>query len=412
MSDLRGTRVLLGVTGGIAAYKAALLARLLVGAGATVEPVLTRGARHFVGAATFEGITGRPVRDEVWTDIPDETHVALGRSADVAVVYPATANVLAKLAGGHADDLLTTTLLAATCPLVVAPAMHTEMWQHPATRANAEVLRARGVDVLGPAVGALMGGDAGAGRLVEPDEAFARVVAHATAAHRRRDDLAGVRVLVTAGGTREPIDPVRFLGNRSSGKMGFALAAAAAARGAEVQLVAAPTSLTTPPGVIRTDVTTALDMHAAVFDRVADVDVVVKAAAVADFRPVTAAGSKLKKSAGAPRLELVPNPDILADLGERRRGGHAQPLLVGFAAETDDVEAYGRDKLARKNADLLVVNDVGASDAGFGVDTNRVVILGRDGARTEVGLATKRAVAERILDAVVDLLPAGPASLG
>ncbi|MFA9429127.1 bifunctional phosphopantothenoylcysteine decarboxylase/phosphopantothenate--cysteine ligase CoaBC [Egicoccus sp. AB-alg2] len=407
MSDLRGARILLGVSGGIAAYKAALLARLLVGAGATVDPVLTRGARHFVGAATFEGITGRHVRDEVWQDIPDETHVALGRAADVAVVYPATANVLAKLAGGHADDLLTTTLLAATCPLVVAPAMHTEMWEHAATRRNAAVLRERGVDVLGPAVGPLMGGDAGAGRLVEPDEAYARIVAHLQATRSRRDDLAGRRVLVTAGGTREPIDPVRFLGNRSSGKMGFAVAAAAAARGAKVDLVAAPSSLATPPGVERHDVTTALEMRDAVLARVDAVDVVVKAAAVADFRPAQAAASKLKKAAGAPRLELVPNPDILAELGARKAGGGLRALLVGFAAETDDVEAYGRDKLARKNADLLVVNDVGAADAGFGVDTNRVVILGRDGSRVEVALAAKTMVADRILDEVAARLRQG-----
>ena len=400
MSELHGTRILLGVTGGIAAYKAASLARLLVGAGATVDPVLTRGARHFVGPATFEGITGRAVRDEVWQDIPDETHVALGRAADVAIVYPATANVLARLAGGHADDLLTTTLLAATCPLIVAPAMHTEMWTHAATQHNAEVLRRRGVDVLGPAVGALMGGDSGAGRLVEPDEAFERVVAAASAGRARRDDLAGCRVLVTAGGTREPIDPVRYLGNRSSGKMGFAIAAAAAARGAKVDLVAAPTSLPTPPGVERHDVTTAVEMREVVFGLVDAVDVIVKAAAVADFRPAEVAASKLKKSAGAPRIELVPNPDILADLGARRAEGHPRPLLVGFAAETDDVEDNARAKLERKNADLLVVNDVGAPDAGFAVDTNRVVILGRDGSRIEVDLAAKSAVADRVLDAV------------
>ncbi|MFA9445621.1 bifunctional phosphopantothenoylcysteine decarboxylase/phosphopantothenate--cysteine ligase CoaBC [Egicoccus sp. AB-alg6-2] len=406
MSDLHGSRVLLGVTGGIAAYKAALLARLLVGAGATVDPVLTRGAGRFVGAATFEGITGRPVRDEVWQDIPGETHVALGRAADVAIVYPATANVIAKLAGGHADDLLTTTLLAATCPLLVAPAMHTEMWEHPATRDNIAVLCRRGVDVVGPAVGRLMGGDLGAGRLVEPDEAFERLVAQLRAARSRADDLAGRRVLVTAGGTHEPLDPVRFLGNRSSGKMGFAIAAAAAARGAKVDLVAAPSALPTPPGVERHDVTTARQMHDAVFALVDVVDVVVKAAAVADFRPADVASSKVKKSDGAPRLELVANPDILADLGARRAEGHPRPFLVGFAAETDDVEDNARAKLTRKNADLLVVNDVGATDAGFGVDTNRVVILGRDGSRTEVELAAKSAVADRVLDEVVGRLPA------
>jgi phosphopantothenoylcysteine decarboxylase / phosphopantothenate---cysteine ligase len=403
--DLQGARVLLGVTGGIAAYKAALLARLLVGAGATVDPVLTAGAARFVGAATFEGVTGRRVRTEVWEDIPAETHVALGRAAELAVVYPATANVLAKLAHGLADDLLTTTLLASTCPLVVAPAMHTEMWEHAATQRNVALLRERGVHVLGPATGRLMGGDEGPGRLTEPEEALALL----GSLRRSARDLAGTTVVVTAGGTREPIDPVRFLGNRSTGKMGFAVAAAAAARGAEVHLVAAPTSLPTPSGVTRHEVTTAVEMHAAVLDLVDRADVVVKAAAVADFRPAETATSKLKKDAGVPAIELVRNPDILAELGARREGAH-RPLLVGFAAETDDVEAHGRAKLERKQADLLVVNDVSADDAGFAVDTNRVVILGRDGSRTEVALATKAEVAGRILDEVVDRLDADPGS--
>jgi phosphopantothenoylcysteine decarboxylase / phosphopantothenate---cysteine ligase len=422
VSDLAGVRVLLGVTGGIAAYKAALVARLLVGAGASVDPVLTHGARRFVGAATFEGITGRRVRDDVWDDIPGETHVALGRSADVALIYPATAHTLAKLATGLADDLLTTTLLAATCPLVVAPAMHTEMWQHPATQDNVEVLRRRGVHVVGPADGPLMGGDAGPGRVVEPEEAVAAV--HVALAEARgagpeghgaesegraplaagrgagARDLAGRTVVVTAGGTREAIDPVRYLGNRSTGKMGFAIAAEAAARGASVHLVAAPTALRTPDGVQRHDVVSARDMHAAVMGLLPDADVVVKAAAVADFRPATSAASKLKKDQGAPELELVPNPDILAELGAQR-GDAAHPLLVGFAAETDDVEAHGRAKLERKRADLLVVNDVSASDAGFEVDTNRVVILGRDGSRVPVPLASKAEVARTILDEVV-----------
>jgi phosphopantothenoylcysteine decarboxylase / phosphopantothenate---cysteine ligase len=408
--DLHGARVLLGVTGGIAAYKAALVARLLVGAGATVDPVLTPGATRFIGAATFEGITGRRVRTEVWEDIPAETHVALGRAADVALIYPATAHVIAKLAGGLADDLLTTTLLAATCPLVVAPAMHTEMWEHPATQHNVEVLRERGVHILGPATGRLMGGDEGAGRVVEPAEALealrtlpAPIARGAAAPSGRPRDLAGRTVLVTAAGTREPIDPVRFLGNRSTGKMGFAVAAAAAARGAEVLLIAGPTSLPTPPGVDRRDVTTALDMHAAVFELVDQVDVVVKAAAVADFRPAVTHDSKLKKDAGVPAIELTRNPDILAELGARREGG-GRPLLVGFAAETDDVEANGRAKLERKHADLLVVNDVGGSDTGFAVDTNAVIILGRDGARVDVPLSSKAQVADHILDEVVDRL--------
>ena len=411
---LEGRRVLVGVSGGIAAYKAALLVRLLQRAGAEVDVVLTRGGARFVGAATFEGLTGRAVRQEVWEDIAGETHVALGRGADAVVVYPATAHTLAKLATGLADDLLTTTLLAATCPLVLAPAMHTEMWEHPATRHNAAILRDRGATIVGPDDGLLMGGDSGPGRLVAPEVVLAAVreaLGPGTAdpgvdAHQpvateapRAGDLLGTRVLITAGGTREPVDPVRYLGNRSSGRMGFALAAAARDRGAEVTLVAGPTELATPEGVTRQDVTTALEMHAAVFEHLAAADVVIKAAAVADFRPGSPATSKLKKERGVPTIELTPNPDILAELGAARTGDH--PVLVGFAAETDQVEAGGRAKLERKRADLLVINDVSGEDAGFEVDTNRVVILDRAGGRLEVPLADKRTVAERVLDRVV-----------
>jgi phosphopantothenoylcysteine decarboxylase / phosphopantothenate---cysteine ligase len=405
VSGLDGARVLLGVSGGIAAYKAAILARLLVAEGAVVDPVLTRGAEQFVGPATFEGITSRPVRRDVWEDIPADTHVAVGRAADVAIVYPATAHVLAKLAGGLADDLLTTTLLAASCPLVVAPAMHTEMWEHPATRDNAATLRSRGVEVLGPDDGPLMGGDTGPGRLVDPEVALATL----TGLVGGTRDLAGQTVVVTAGGTRESIDPVRFLGNRSSGKMGFAIAEQAARRGADVHLVAGPVSLTTPHGVVRHDVTSTLDMHAAVLGLVDDADVVIKAAAVADFRPAKVSTSKLKKAAGIPVVELERNPDILMDV-VARRGAATVPLIVGFAAETDDVEAEGRAKLERKGADLLVVNDVSGDDAGFAVDTNRVVILARDGGRLEVPLASKREVADRILDEVVARVPRLPGS--
>ena len=397
-SGLSSRRVLLGVSGGIAAYKAVLLARLLVGAGAVVEPVLTRGALQFVGAATFEGITGRPARSDVWSEIAEETHVALGRSADLALVYPATAHTLARLATGLADDLLTTTLLAATCPLVLAPAMHTQMWEHPATRDNVRTLLARGTELVGPEDGELMGGDRGTGRVADPQVVLARIERLLTPG-----DLDATTVVVTAGGTREPIDPVRYLGNRSSGRMGFALAAAAAQRGAQVRLVAAPTDLPTPPGVVRHDVTTALEMRDAVFSLLSTADVIVKAAAVADFRPAAVSTSKLKKDQGPPRLELEPNPDILAELGAQR-GDRARPFLVGFAAETDDVERHGRAKLERKGADLLVVNDVGAEGAGFAVDTNAVVVLGRDGARVEVPLASKSAVAHRILDEVVGRL--------
>ncbi len=412
---LDGARILVGVTGGIAAYKAAILVRGLRNAGAEVDVVLTRGGARFVGAATFEGLTGREVRHDVWEDIAGGSHVALGRAADVAVVYPATAHTLARLAGGLADDLLTTTLLAATCPVVLAPAMHTEMWQHAATRHNVATLRSRGAIIAGPDDGLLMGGDAGPGRLVEPEAAL-EVVRDVLACLASADgvppatpprhadgtprDLDGTHVLITAGGTREPLDPVRYLGNRSSGRMGFALAAAARDRGATVTVIAAPTELPTPTGVTRVDVTTALEMHAAVFDHLDGADVVVKAAAVADFRPVDPASTKLKKERGVPELALAPNPDILSELAVAR-GGDRHPVLVGFAAETDEVEAHGRAKLARKGVDLLVVNDVSATDAGFEVDTNRVVVLDRDGGRWEVPLAGKREVAERILDRVV-----------
>jgi len=399
---LAGRRVVLGVSGGIAAYKAPLVARLFLHAGAEVETILTRGARHFVGAATFEGLTSNPARTEVWEEIERETHVALARSADVVSVYPATAHLMAKAAGGLADDLLTTTLLAATCPVVMAPAMHAEMWQHQATQQNLTTLSARGVVFVGPVDGALMGGDSGPGRAAEP-EAFVAAVAQALG---RDLDLRGRTVVVTAGGTREAIDPVRFLGNRSTGKMGFAIAAAAAARGATVQLVAAPTPLSTPPGVTRHDVVSTRDMHEAVMGLAVAADVVVKAAAVADFRPTTTATSKIKKAGGPPTIELTANPDILADLGARRRADGTGPaVLVGFAAETDDVEDNGRAKLERKGCDLLVVNDVSRSDAGFAVDTNQVVILAADGTRVDLPLATKREVANRLLDEVVKRLP-------
>ncbi len=399
---LAGRRVVLGVSGGIAAYKAALVARGLVTAGATVDVVMTAGARSFVGPATFEGITGRPVRTEVWEDIPAETHVALARAADVVVVFPATAHLLAKAAAGLADDLLTTSLLAATCPVVLAPAMHTEMWQHPATQDNVARLRDRGVTLVGPEDGPLMGGDTGPGRAADPED----VVAAVADAVGSTGDLLGRTVVVTAGGTREALDPVRYLGNRSSGRMGFAVAAAAARRGARVTLVAGPTDLPTPPGVDRVDVVSARDMHAAVLPRAADADVVVKAAAVADFRPSSESDRKLKKADGVPTITLEPNPDILADLGSRRREqGGGPTVLVGFAAETHDVEVNARGKLERKGCDLLVVNDITEQGAGFGHDTNRVVVLAADGGRVEVPLATKAQVADRLLDEVVARLP-------
>lgn len=398
---LDGQRVLLGVTGGIAAYKAVLLARLCVRSGADVHVVPTRGALKMVGAPTFEGITGNPVRSEVWEGVDTETHVALARSADVIGIYPTTAHTMAKMVAGLADDLLTTSVLAAECPVLVAPAMHGEMWAHPATRRNTNQLWADGVRVVGPESGQLMGGDVGAGRLVEP-EMMLRALGEAVAPVAQ--DLVGRRFTISAAGTRESLDPIRFVGNRSTGRMGFAIAEAAVRRGATVTLVAGHTGLPTPPGVERVDVETALQMREEVMSRV-DVDVVVKAAAVADFRPAEASLRKIKKGEGIPTIELVRNPDILAEIGERRREfGKGPRVLVGFAAETHDVEQYGKEKLVRKGADLLVVNDVSRPDAGFGSPTNEIVMFGADGSREPISLAHKEQVAHHILDRITALL--------
>lgn len=403
---LAGRHILVGVTGGIAAYKAALLVRLLVTDGATVDVVMSRGAREFIGPVTFEGLTGRPVHTEVWEDVPVGTHVGLARSADALIVYPATAHTLARLAGGFADDLLTTSALAFDGPLVLAPAMHSEMWSHAATTANVALLRTRGATVVGPATGPLMGGDEGAGRVAEPVEVHAALVAllgvRATGAVDAdpASTLDGLSLLVTAGGTREAIDPVRFLGNRSSGRMGFAIAEAAAAQGAEVTLVAAPTELPTPATVRRVDVVSARDMDAAVRAHEGEVDVVVMAAAVADFRPEEPLPGKWRRTDGPPELRLVANPDILAGV-VARRGGGVRPVIVGFAAQTEDLEAEAAAKLAAKGVDVLVANDVAMPGIGFEHDENAVLILHRDGRRHDVPRTSKRLVAEAVLAAIV-----------
>jgi phosphopantothenoylcysteine decarboxylase/phosphopantothenate--cysteine ligase len=343
------------------------------------------------------------VSSEVWDDVHEVPHVAIGKAADLVVVAPATADLLAKAAHGLADDLLTNTLLTARCPVVLAPAMHTEMWLHPATRANVATLRGRGVIVLDPADGRLTGADTGPGRLPEAREIFdvcARVLLRGAV----EPDLEGRRVVVSAGGTREYLDPVRFLGNRSSGKQGYALARTALARGAEVTLVAGPTALPDPAGAKVVQVVSADDMRDAVLAAAVGADVVVMAAAVADFRPAERAESKIKKTGddGAPEVRLVRNRDILAELAaERSTPGQ---VVVGFAAETDDVLANGRAKLARKKCDLLVVNAVG-EHAGFEVDHNAAVILGADGSTTSVPMGTKDAVADAIWDAVAARLP-------
>jgi phosphopantothenoylcysteine decarboxylase/phosphopantothenate--cysteine ligase len=394
--------IVLGVSGGVAAYKAALLLRAFTEAGHDVRVVPTPGALHFVGAATFEALSGNPVTSDVWSDVPEVAHVRIGQNADLVVVAPATADLLARAAMGRADDLLTATLLTASCPVVFVPAMHTEMWLHPATQENVATLRRRGAIVLPPAVGRLTGPDSGPGRLPEPaDIAALATVVLEHGADALAPDLAGRRVVISAGGTREPLDPVRYLGNRSSGKQGWALARVAAARGAEVVLVAANVELPAPFGVRVVQVGTAEELRTAMLAEAADSDVVVMAAAVADFRPVSVADAKLKKgSATEPStIPLVRNPDVLAELVTKRTSGQ---LVIGFAAETGDADAdvltHARAKLTRKGCDLLVVNDVSAGQV-FGRAENAVVVLGTDGATAEIR-GSKDAVAAGIWTSV------------
>jgi phosphopantothenoylcysteine decarboxylase/phosphopantothenate--cysteine ligase len=391
---LAGRRVVLGICGGIAAYKAVEVCRRLVEAEAYVVPIMTRGATHFVGEVTFSALASEPVQTSLWSERDPIPHTRLGQTADVILVAPATARLIGSYAAGISNDLLTATLLATRAPVVVCPAMHTEMWEHPATQDNLDTLRRRGVHIVEPAIGRLAGGDVGAGRLPEPGTIVAaveRVLAP--------QDLAGLRVLITAGGTREPIDPVRFVGNRSSGKQGHALAHDAASRGADVTVVTT-VGLPLPSGATVVRVDTAAEMEKAVLDRAGECDVVVMAAAVADFRPKVSAAEKLKKTDGVPDLVLEPTPDILAELGRRRMPGQT---LVGFAAETDDLRANAAAKLRAKGVDLIVGNDVAAPGAGFEHDTNRVHIVGRDGFEQNTTLIGKRDVARVVLDAVVKM---------
>ncbi|WP_405596051.1 bifunctional phosphopantothenoylcysteine decarboxylase/phosphopantothenate--cysteine ligase CoaBC [Streptomyces sp. NBC_01410] len=395
-------KVVLGVSGGIAAYKACELLRRLTESGHDVRVVPTQSALHFVGAATWSALSGHPVSTEVWADVHEVPHVRIGQGADLVVVAPATADMLAKAAHGLADDLLTNTLLTARCPVIFAPAMHTEMWEHPATQENVATLRRRGAVVIEPAVGRLTGVDTGKGRLPDPGEIFEvcrRVLARGVAA----PDLAGRHVVVSAGGTREPLDPVRYLGNRSSGKQGYALARTAAARGARVTLIEANTGIADPAGVDVVHVGTAVQLREAVLKAAADADAVVMAAAVADFRPAAYAEGKIKKKDGqepAP-IVLVRNPDILAEIStERARPGQ---VVVGFAAETDDVLANGREKLRRKGCDLLVVNEVGERKT-FGSEENEAVVLAADGGETPVPYGPKESLADIVWDLVVPRL--------
>jgi len=393
--QFQGRRVVLGVGGSIAAYKAVELCRTLVGAGAHVVPVLTQDATRFVGAITFSALASEPVHDSLWSDADPVPHTSLGRAADVVVVAPATATLLARYAAGMADDLLTATLLATRAPVVVCPAMHTEMWEAPATADNVARLRGRGVVVVDPGTGPLAGGDDGPGRLADISEIVATVERALTT-----PDLAGRSVLVTSGGTREPIDPVRFLANRSSGKQGEALAAEAWARGASV-IVVTTSERAIPPGALAVRVDTAAEMEAAVLAHAAQADIVLMAAAVADFRPKAAAGEKLAGSEAVAEIVLEPTTDILAELGRRKRPGQ---VLVGFAAETGNLRERAAGKLRAKNLDLIVANDVSLPGAGFAHDTNAAGLLDASGQWVEVPLTSKRQLASIVLDVVAGMV--------
>jgi phosphopantothenoylcysteine decarboxylase/phosphopantothenate--cysteine ligase len=407
-------RIVVGVAGGIAAYKACSVVRQLSESGHDIRVVPTEAALRFVGSATFEALSGNPVRTGVFEDVPDVPHVRLGQEADLVVIAPATADLLARAASGRADDLLTATLLTARCPVLFAPAMHTEMWLHPATVDNVTTLRRRGAVVLEPASGRLTGTDTGSGRLPEPEE----ITTFAELLLARGDalpyDLHGVKFLITAGGTREALDPVRFIGNRSSGKQGYAVARVAAQRGAEVTLIAGNTAgLADPAGVHVLNVTSAAQMHEAVTKHAPEAQVLVMAAAVADFRPVHMASTKIKKSAdagnGGPTVELVRNEDILASAVQQRAGGGLPGMraIVGFAAETGDSEGdvlfHARAKLRRKACDLLVVNAVGDGRA-FEVDSNDGWLLGADGTEAALEHGSKTLMASRIVDAIAAFL--------
>ncbi|WP_254622913.1 bifunctional phosphopantothenoylcysteine decarboxylase/phosphopantothenate--cysteine ligase CoaBC [Rhodococcus sp. W8901] len=404
-------RIVVGVGGGIAAYKSCAIVRSFTESGHHVRVIPTESALQFVGRATFEALSGNPVHTGVFADVPEVPHVRLGQEADLVVIAPATADLMARAVSGRADDLLTATLLTARCPVVFAPAMHTEMWEHPATVSNVATLRERGNTVIEPASGRLTGKDTGAGRMPDPEEivALASLLLERPAALPR--DLEGRRVVISAGGTREPLDPVRFLGNRSSGKQGYALARLAAQRGAEVTLVAGATAeLADPAAVDVVHVRTAEQMREAVMKHAVDADAVIMSAAVADFRPATVATSKIKKGADEPdSIPLIRNEDILAGLVQARRDGtvDAATAIVGFAAETGDASGsvldHARTKLTRKGCDLLVVNAVGEGKA-FEVDHNDGWLLGADGTESAIEPGSKSLMASRVLDALAALL--------
>lgn len=394
MNNVAGRRIVLGVCGGIAAYKVVELARELTQAGADVRVVMTQSAMKFVGPITFSTLTGNPVETEMFPEpaprwIP---HTFLARSADLIAVAPATANTIAKYANGIADDLLTSILLATRAPVVMAPAMHTEMWENEATVSNVEALAGRGVRFVDPEEGALAGPDVGVGRLAE----ISKISEAIDDELGRTQDLEGTKVVITAGGTREPIDAVRYIGNRSSGRMGFALAEESLRRGAKVVLISGPSHLAAPDGAEVISVTTAEQMRSSVIDAADDARIVVMAAAVADWRPAEATSGKLKKQEGAPELDLVPTQDILGELGQDK----GDRILVGFAAETGELDEYAKEKLEGKNLDLIVANLVGVNDSGFEVDTNRAVMLDRKGNLERLPLMSKKQLARVIFDRI------------
>jgi len=397
ISLLKGRRILLGVTGSIAAYKAADLASALTQAGADVDCVLTASAERFVGALTFRALTGRRayVDADLWSDEGHILHVGLAQSAELIVIAPATADTIAKLVHGRADTLLTITALAATCPTIVAPAMDAGMFEHPATQANIATLRERGVTIAGPAEGRMASGLIGLGRMTEPEEIIGSIRLVLGSA----GPLAERKIIITAGGTQEPLDPVRVLANRSSGKQGFALAQAALDRGAQVTLISAPSHEITPIGAVRIEVQTAEEMSAAVLAAVENSDALIMAAAVADFRPQAVSEKKIKRVGGVPKVNLEPTDDILAQVSNQR-----PPVVVGFAAESDDLIQNATSKLKSKQLDLIVANDITASDAGFGAETNRVALIGADGNSEQLPLMTKSKVAEAVMDRIEKLL--------
>jgi phosphopantothenoylcysteine decarboxylase / phosphopantothenate---cysteine ligase len=398
-------RVILGVGAGIAAYKVCELLRSLREAGHRVRVIPTPDALRFVGEPTWAALSGEPVTTDVWTDVSEVPHVRLGQSADLILVAPATADLLARAAAGMTPDLLTATLLTARCPVMYAPAMHTEMWEHPATKSNVSLLRERGAIVVEPAVGRLTGPDTGPGRLPEPGELYALAEAVLSSRTAGGSSLAGRKVLVSAGGTREELDPVRFLGNWSTGRQGYAFARAAVARGADVTVVAANVELSDPAGARVVRVVSARDMHAAMLAEAGGADAVVMTAAVADFRPVTRNESKIKKDGRVPApIALAENPDVLADLSARRAARERKDqVIVGFAAETDPDLGAAQAKLERKGCDLLVVNPVG-NGRGFGSGDNEAMVLGADGTRTPIPRRSKDALAAVVWDLVASRL--------